>query len=273
MPVSLSPSRLLRANLSALSLRPAERLDLSETLFLMALHTAGLTSLALFLHLPWVIVFMFLSGLVIPQFALRKCELLAPFFFAYAVLLMRFVFVRMIQGTVDAYFDYLLPEWGLALLHVQAATLAAAIYSMLISAVYFLRSRRPVAWMAALILVGGTLTWASLDYFGHRTRGTTGSDPYAYVQMGIDLATRGSVVHRFALFPEFAPLRIPWYPLVHVSYHLPMNEQGDAVTVFPAGVPWCSRLLTAFSGKKVSTGSIRSFHCSVPWRRACSHGN
>jgi hypothetical protein len=235
MRVAISPPRLLQANLSALAFLPAESLDILEILILAVLHAAGLIALAGFLHLSWIIVVAGLAAFVIFVLLSRRIQVLAPFFFAYGVLLARFVFVRVLRLQVSEYYDYLFPDWGLVLFHVQAAALAASIYSLLIITVILLRSRRRTALLASAILFTGTMTWAGAEYFGHRTHGTTGSDPYAYVQMGVDLATSGSVVHRYDLFPIIAPLKISWYPIVHVGYHLPMDEQGNAVTVFPAG--------------------------------------
>ena len=234
MSVRLSLSRLLRANLSALTLRPAEPLEFSENLILIGFHGVGLTTLVLYFHLPGISIVLLLTALVILQLTTRTA-ILAPLFFVYAVLLMWFVFVRIMHGTVGGYYDYLQPEWGLPLLDVQVATVAGGINVMLSALASILKPRRRAVFLTALAMLALTLAWGSVEYFGHRTQGTTGSDPYAYVQMGIDLATRATAVHRFDLFPEIAPMKIAWYPVIHVGYHLPMNEQGDAVSVFPIG--------------------------------------
>ncbi len=231
----LSFPRLFRANLAALTFCPPEDLLFSENLLLLALHGLGLLALAQYFHLPWTLVVALLPALVLFAFVIRRTLVLAPFFFLYALLLVRYAFIRIGHGTVEGYFDYLTPDWGLALFRIEAATLAVAIYSALIAVALILKSRRRAAWLVAYTLLAGTLLWAGVVYIGQRTSGTTGSDPYAYVQMGIDLATRGSAVHRFALFPEVAPSKIAWYPVLHVGYHLPMNDRGDAVTVFPSG--------------------------------------
>jgi hypothetical protein len=235
MSCPISASRLLRTNLSALFFRRPEPLELYETILLTAIHAAGLVALAVFFHISWVVVVPGLFLLFLLQPRVQLSPLLAPFLLAYGVLLIRFVFVRFLKGTIGDYYDYLLPDWGLALFHVQAATLAAGIYSMLFCGALVLRSRRREAVAAALILAVGTVIWAGVEYSSHRTAGATGSDPYDYAQMGVDLAANGTVVHRFPLFPIFATLKLSWFPLLHVGYHLPMNEQGDAATVFPAG--------------------------------------
>jgi hypothetical protein len=250
MPSAFCLRRLLGANLSALALRPPEGLRFSENLLLTGLHGIGLFALARYFHIPWLPTLALLSAVLLSLLAIRRTVMLAPFFFVYGSLLLRYAFIRIWHGTVGGYFDYIPPEWGLALFRIEAATLAAGIYSALLGAVVVLKSRRRAAWMVALILFALTLVWAGVKYFGQRTRGTTGSDPYAYAQMGIDLATRGTPAHRFALFPEIAPLNIAWYPLLHVSYHLPVNDQGNAVTVFPAGGAFAYALFYRIFGEE-----------------------
>jgi hypothetical protein len=74
-----------------------------------------------------------------------------------------------------------------------------------------------------------------LVYFGKRTHGATASDPYAYAQMGVDLAERGTFLHRFSLFDEVIPLGIAWAPLQPVGYHIPRNDLGDCPSVWATG--------------------------------------
>ncbi|HIC90405.1 MAG TPA: hypothetical protein EYP04_13520, partial [Anaerolineae bacterium] len=93
-----------------------------------------------------------------------------------------------------------------------------------------------------LLLVG--FGWAVLEYLGGAAHGATASDPYAYVQMAVDLAQRGTPLHRFHLFPLIADLGVRWWPIVHVGYHLPINPVGDAPTVWPIG--WSVLLAAAY---------------------------
>lgn len=237
MDVFLSSSfirRIFNANLQALTLRAPEDLDSPSLLFLTLIHAVGITFLTSYLHFSIFIFGPVLAALLVLQFLTRKA-LLAPLFFAYAILLLRFVFVRVWHWSLNGYYDYLPPEWGRILLDVEAALVAAAIYSLILALNSVLKSLRLTAFVLGVALFGLALGWGGWEYLISRTHGTTGSDPYDYVQMGIDLASNGSFVHRFGLFPMFASLKVPWYPLVHVGYHLPMNVQGDAVTVFPVG--------------------------------------
>jgi hypothetical protein len=88
---------------------------------------------------------------------------------------------------------------------------------------------------AAVALLLATSAWAAVVYLGKRTHGATASDPYAYSQMAVDLATRGTLLHRFTLFQDIAPLGIAWGPVVPVGYHLPQTAWGDSPSVWATG--------------------------------------
>jgi len=97
-------------------------------------------------------------------------------------------------------------------------------------------SNRAILWrVTAIALLAITLTWAGVVYLGKRTHGATASDPYAYAQMGVDLAERGTFLHRLSLFEEVMPLGIAWAPLQPVGYHIPRNELGDSPSVWATG--------------------------------------
>jgi hypothetical protein len=63
--------------------------------------------------------------------------------------------------------------------------------------------------------------------------GITGADPFAYVQMAVDLATRGTPAHHFPLADLAGRLDIPIYPTLFVGFTIPQN--GEAATVWPPG--------------------------------------
>lgn len=234
MPVSATAGRVVSASLSALLLSPRDKLGFAVNILLALLHGAGTAALATYYHSPPLLTVGFLILIVSFQFA-TSSAILSPFFFAYAVLLMRVIFVRILHGSVGGYFDYELPDWRLALLQVDAATLASGIYSALIAITWLLRSRVLAMRLASLGLTASTIIWAAVEYIAHRTSGTTGSDPYTYVQTALDIAGRGTPAHRFSLFPAFDTVKIGWFELLHVGYHLPMNQLGDAVSVLPIG--------------------------------------
>ncbi|MGB8648420.1 MAG: glycosyltransferase family 39 protein [Anaerolineae bacterium] len=236
----LSFQRVLRAHAAALTLQPAAPLSFAENLLLALVHAAGAGALARYFQWPWLVSVELALGLVLVLLVLQRtwrlgAAWLAPWFFVYLVLLSRLVYIRLMHGAIYGYYDYNPPEWGLLLLYVEGIAVAALLYSAAILTRDLLDARWRVAVFAAVLLLSLSIAWAGYKYFGQRTSGATGSDPYAYVQMAVDLAERNTPVHRFALFPEIGELQLPWYPLVHVGYHLPMNMQGDAVTVWPPG--------------------------------------
>ena len=95
-------------------------------------------------------------------------------------------------------------------------------------------SRRFVVAGAGL-LVAAALGWSAWAGWTLRAHGVTGSDPYAYAQMGIDLATRGTVLHPFPLAALAYALNLPIYPTVHVGYRIPDAATLQAATVWPPG--------------------------------------
>ncbi len=235
---SFSPGRLLAAHASALALQKPGVLSPAENLLLTLVHAAGMLALARYFQSSLALALALAVGLVAVLLGLSRAQRIgptwfAPLFLVYAVLLSRLVYLRLMHGTIYGYYDYNPPEWGLLLLHVEAITVAALLYSVAILACNLLHSRRRIALIATCVLLLASTAWAGYKYFSQRTAGATGSDPYAYVQMGVDIAEHGTPAHRFALFPAIAETQLPWYPLLHVGYHLPMNMQGDAVTVWP----------------------------------------
>lgn len=232
-------SRLLSYNLSALALTRPPSLNLSISLSLLFTHALGLAFLAQLTRAPLWIVGVVFAIFVLAQFFVRAREIIspalfAPFFIVYIFVALRVVWLRVFGGEIEGYFDYTLPD-ARVLLHFEFFIGAAILYSALILC-SFLVSRRTRA--IHILLFGcmfAILAWAAYEYFGHRTFGATGSDPFAYVQMGVDLATRGTASHAFPLFPLISQTQISWYPIVHVGYRLPFNLNGDAITVWSIG--------------------------------------
>lgn len=87
----------------------------------------------------------------------------------------------------------------------------------------------------AMVLVAAVLAWSVWAALSLRTHGVTGSDPYAYAQMGIDLATRGTVFHPFPLVKETYALNIASYPITHIGYRIPADISRESTTVWPPG--------------------------------------
>jgi hypothetical protein len=102
--------------------------------------------------------------------------------------------------------------------------------------------------MAAVI---GALTtlWAIWCADALRTHGVTGSDPYAYVQMGVDLAERGTLAHAFPLVEHTFALGIDSHPVTHVGYRIPTDARRIAPTVWPIGFAWFTALAWRLGGE------------------------
>ncbi len=227
---------LIRSHLSALALvRPSSR-SCAAWLLLLAIHALGLFALVRLAQWSLLLVAATIGILLVAAFLPRVREILspfvlAPFFFVYVALIFRYILIRLLHGDVPGYFEYALPD-PRVLLQFAPLVLAAAVYSFLILVAFGMNSRLRALVLTSIIVIGAVLGWAVTEYFGHRTFGATGSDPYAYVQMAIDLGTRGTPAHRFALFPRIMSTDLPWFGVLHVGYHLPFNPQGDAISVW-----------------------------------------
>ncbi len=88
---------------------------------------------------------------------------------------------------------------------------------------------------SAMLLAAASLGWSAWAALALRTHGVTGSDPYAYAQMGVDLVTRGTVFHPFPLARLTHALDIPSHPVVHVGYRIPNGNRYESTTVWPPG--------------------------------------
>lgn len=226
---------------------PQAPLPLPALSLLLAAHGLGLALLAAHFQRSYAWTLLLWVGLAAPlilaSFWKRKPllyeEAFTPLFFGYLVVGLSRITSKALPllgpQTVGA-----APSLLSGALSVEAALLASAAYSVFLQ-VYVLcalYSQRPVeraGRAAGIILLALALTWAAAEYSVHVTQGVTASDPYAYAQMAIDLVKRGTPLHRFDLFPEISELDIPWWPVVHVGYHLPLNKEGDAATVWPFG--------------------------------------
>ncbi len=163
-------------------------------------------------------------------------EALTPLFFLYLVVAFHRLFSNLlaIPDPLSGGFTY--PYFLNVVFNSTAALIASAAYALLCQFYLVRRGVRGsfLAW-AGVILLGLTFFWAGAEYIGHRTRGVTGSDPYVYAQMAVDLARHGTPWHLFPLFPKVSGLGIAWWPIVHAGYHLPHDGLGHAASVWPVG--------------------------------------
>jgi hypothetical protein len=89
------------------------------------------------------------------------------------------------------------------------------------------------ARLATFALATLAILWIAVLFPRLIPSGITGADPFAYVQMAVDLATRGTPTHHFPLADLAGRLDIPIYPTLFVGYTIPDN--GEAATVWPPG--------------------------------------
>jgi hypothetical protein len=186
---------------------------------LLLLHLIGLLAVARLAHWPlWSAPILLAAG-CLPSLIRRRwfSEVMAPFLILYGVAGLRLAIVNGLRRTAPPALDY---TWALGL---------SAAWVMLIVLSAFGRLR----WAAALAALGAAGLMLNL-LWGHAAAGVTGSDPFAYVQMALDLVQHGTALHRFPLAVLADSLGLPTLPATHVGYVLP-NSQGLAPTVWPPG--------------------------------------
>ncbi|MDY7040063.1 MAG: glycosyltransferase family 39 protein [Chloroflexota bacterium] len=210
-------------------------------------HLIGMGMLWSWYRRPWALALPSLAVLllpqVIPQLVRRErvrlyLEGLTPLFIAYAAMLWYNLFTYLLGVDLARYEWFPYPDPWSATFDVDAAVWAGVGYALLVQAkmavVWLGRRERELRILGASVLAL-TLLWAGAEYLGHRTRGVTGSDPFCYAQMAVDLARTGSPLHRFPLAQSVGEAGLSVWPAVHVGYHPPFDERGTAATVWPIG--------------------------------------
>ena len=197
----------------------------------LGLHLLGLSVTLANLGLPILLGPAVVLGVIgLPALAGRRAApaALTPLIFAYAATFLSALGVR-------------LPGIWNGVLSPLLALIVSAAYGLAIAGWLAVkgdaapRARgRFVTWSVAL-LVAAALGWSAWAGATLRTHGVTGSDPYAYAQMGVDLVTRGTPLHSFPLASVAYALGIPIAPTVHVGYRIPDAATGQAATVWPPG--------------------------------------
>ena len=191
----------------------------------LGFHLLGLSVVLANLGWPLLLAPLLMIGLsAMPALAGRRSALaaLTPLAFAYAATILHGLGVRP-PGIWNGVLSPLLTL-------VVATGYGLAIAGWLASGASW---RFVVA--GAGLLVAAALGWSAWASWTLRAHGVTGSDPYAYAQMGIDLATRGTVLHSFPLAALAYALNLPIYPTVHVGYRIPDAATLQAATVWPPG--------------------------------------
>ena len=186
---------------------------------------------------------LILVALLAPQWPLLarrrlpRLAALTPLLAAYAVTLLWLIY-QWLGITVIGWQGQAFPNPMVSIFYVDGIILASVAYSLLcqirVTLAELGRPGRLWYWAVACLLTV-TLMWAGIVYLGKRTHGATATDPYAYAQMGVDLAERGTFLHRYPLFQQVMPLQIAWAPLQPLGYHIPRNSLGDCPSVWATG--------------------------------------
>jgi hypothetical protein len=231
------------------------------TLAWLGLHLLGSMAVLSIIKLPVWFAFVLIGLVLAPQFLVSflrpaksatqnpkspistlkslfsRTAVLSPLLFVYLVLGLRLgvgLIARITLGqfrVVDPFGPLL--DLPLSLVVMSAYALVASLYQA------SSRSQSPTRSLfvraGSLALVAGVVAWACWNALTMHTQGVTGSDPYAYAQMGVDLAERGTLAHRFPLIRLTYALDIPSEPIIHIGYKLPQDVGRTATTVWPPG--------------------------------------
>ena len=175
----------------------------------------------------------------------------------------KFLPVEVLTPLLLPYGTVLLRRFVMGVLRVDVALYQAFPYPDPWSPWFDLRVTLPMG-VAGLVVTTGALVWRSVPslhlawlpaqralglaalLFGlvwyvataatHVSHGVTGSDPYCYLQMAVDLAERGTALHDFPLASLAGEASLPLWPIVHVGYHPPIVGTLTP-TVWPIGWP------------------------------------
>ena len=218
-------------------------IPVGSTLLLTAAHLAGMTLVAGYYHWDPRAGALLLLALLGPQWDRRlrgrwvHVEGLAPLFLLYAVLLARWV-VLIAAKLFFTYPGFSLPAPWSAWLSVDLTLAIACTWTLATQTYALLRAQRREQILLPALAVGLlalTLVWSAYTYVHNMTHGVTGSDPYCYAQMGVDVVQSGLPTHRFPLAVRMQELGVFPEAGVHLGYHLPFDASGQSATVWPAG--------------------------------------
>lgn len=211
---------------------------------LLAFHFLGTLAIVRLTHQPlWLVLIpvLLIQPLAV-SWRLKRAylppESLAPMGIAYGVLLLRLLIAVMarFQGLTTG--PLTVPEpWG-GWLNLNLATGLGGLWALMAQAGPTAEAfGRRLGWKTLLgwVVAVLSLAWAALTYLKIRTHGVTGSDPYAYVQMALDIAHHGTPLHIFPLAPQVAEWGLPTWPVVPIGYNPPDLVTGTAATVWPPG--------------------------------------
>jgi len=210
---------------------------------LVALHLVGILAVVRLAHQPlWLgLVPVLAVQPLLASWRLRRWQLrpecLAPLCLAYAVLILRVAVAGAARAGGATTGALSVPEPWASWLDLNLAAGVAAIWALQAQAGLAAEALGSNIWGYGLacVLALPAAAWAAVTYPGLATHGVTGSDPYAYAQMAVDLAQRGLPVHTFELVPRLFEWGLPVWPAVPVGYGVSSLGTGQAATVWPPG--------------------------------------
>lgn len=252
------------------------------SLALLALHLPGLLLTLELLGQPLHYAIPVIALLLLPQVLLWPrlhrpafyVEALTPILLAYIVLALHLgglvLWRALDRGSAGL---RLPPPWATILdpgPYLLLGLVAALAYDLYMLAVAWGRDRSLLRYGGTALLIVG-LGWAAWITFSARTHGVTGSDPYAYVQMAVDLAERGSPFHIFPLAQTVQALGLPVKPALPLGYRPPFDAAGHSATVWPPGHAVLLALAYRFLGEPglyLTTPALGLLSLAATWALA-----
>jgi hypothetical protein len=191
-----------------------------------------------------------------------RAEVLAPLLVAYGASLLSLVVEGIVGVDIARYRAFAHPDpWSIWFDGRTPVAIAAA-WVLATTLAYLWRARpRPGPLLAGAGAVA--LGWWAALYGRHLSHGATASDPFCYLQMAADLATKGTPRHFFPLAGVAHAARVPVWPVAPVGYHPPLD--GWSATVWPAG--WSALLapLYRLGGEALALWGAPLFLVAAAW--------
>lgn len=166
-----------------------------------------------------------------------RLEVLTPFVFLYAAALLRLLLGEGLGIRLEAYQAFPYPDPWSPWSDLSVVGVASSVWVLISAGAFVGRCVGPFlrALLGPRMLVLG-LGWYVATMAIHLSHGASGSDPFCYLQMAVDLAQRGTALHDFPLAALAREAHVAVWPTVHVGYHPPVKGTL-APTVWPIGWP------------------------------------
>ncbi len=221
---------------------------------LLLFHLAALALTARLAHWPYILVLLTVALVIFPLYRYSHTPTpphsLFPLFVLYAVTALRLAIALIARASCPTCSATLtVPEPFASILSFEWA----AIFSLALFIVHRSSFIIPSAYqprLATLALAALGLIWIATLYPRLIPAGVTAADPFAYVQMGIDLAAHGTPLHTFPLARLAFDLHLPVYPTLFVGYTIPRLPGGPSATVWPPGFPALLALALKLAGER-----------------------